>query len=104
MGAWVEARPRLAKLPLDFHTQFFSFSPLSDILQQAKARFESSVILVPEHWIFHPHGFHMVNCQASVSPFSCVILQEDMDSMQKELEMWRRENKEHEVALRREER
>ena len=31
-------------------------------------------------------------------------LQEDMDSMQKELDIWRRENKEHEVALRREER
>lgn len=34
----------------------------------------------------------------------CFCLQEDMDSMQKELDIWRRENKEHEIALRREER
>jgi len=34
----------------------------------------------------------------------CFCSQEDMDSMQKELDVWRRENKEHEIALRREER
>lgn len=33
-----------------------------------------------------------------------VPLQEDMDSMQKELEMWKEENKEHQIALRREQR
>ena len=33
-----------------------------------------------------------------------VPLQEDMDSMQKELEMRKEENKEHQIALRREQR
>jgi TRAF3-interacting protein 1 len=31
-------------------------------------------------------------------------IQEDVDSMNKELEMWRSENKEHSIALKREQR
>ena len=34
----------------------------------------------------------------------CVFLQEDIESMQKELEGWRKENADHSEALRREER
>jgi thiamine pyrophosphokinase len=32
------------------------------------------------------------------------FFQEDMDSMQKELEMWKEENKDHQIALKREQR
>lgn len=42
----------------------------------------------------------------SANPLGKIMdyLQEDVDSMQKELEMWKKENRDHELAIKREQR